>query len=122
MDNNNQTPASSVPPQASPPAPANIPVQPGIASQPQMTMPESGGESKKPILWLAIGLIVIVALVGGIYFFLNQQNNQPRPVTTIQTPSPSPIDENLEAELSSIDVESGADTEFATVDQDLSQL
>jgi flagellar basal body-associated protein FliL len=87
-----------------------------------MTMPESGGESKKPILWLAIGLIVIVALVGGIYFFLNQQNNQPRPVTTIQTPSPSPIDENLEAELSSIDVESGADTEFATVDQDLSQL
>ncbi|MCR4305590.1 MAG: hypothetical protein NUV73_00725 [Candidatus Daviesbacteria bacterium] len=119
MDNNqtNQPvqPAAPVTPQPAPEAP----IQPTV---PQVPMAESSGDSKKMILWLVIGVIVIIAIVGGIYLFLSRQQAVPvQEANTIQAPIAAP-EENLEAELQSLDVEAGADAEFAAIDQDLNQL
>lgn len=109
MDNN----------QTNQPAP-ETPVQPTV---PQVPVTDSQGDSKKMILWLVIGLIVIIAVVGGIYFFLSRQQAAApaQRANTVQTPPAVPA-ENLEDDINSLDVETGVDAEFATIDQDLNQL
>ena len=101
VDNNNPTPQLPVP----------------------NTPPISDSSSKKLILWLVIGLVIIIVLVGGIYLFLSrQQESALKPqVTTLQTSVPTP-QENLENDLSSIDVDAGIDSDFSSLDQDLKQL
>lgn len=113
MDNSNQTPQM--------PTPNMSPSQPSV---PQTLMPDSSsGDSNKMILWLLIGLVIVVALVGGIYLFLSkQQTSAPKSqITPLQTPVTLP-QENLENDLRSIDVEGEIDSDFTPVDQDLGQL
>lgn len=102
MDNNN------------PQAPAPAPVQ-------QPAEEKTGGS--KMVLWFIIGLVVVIALVGGIYFFLSKQQAATQSeVVTAQTPAPTPT-ENLENDLNNINVDtSTTSSEFNTVDQDLNQL
>lgn len=109
------TPTANMAP-AQPPAP-QVPVSP--VSDPTQ------GESKRMIIWFVIGLVVVIALVGGIYFFLRKQqasqtalNNQP----IVQTP-PKPEDtvDALDKDLTAVDINS-SDTDFASVDQDIQQL
>lgn len=77
----------------------------------------------KRIVWLAGGLLIIILIVGGIYLFSGTQqtvvpNSQ---TTTLQAPKPA-AEENLENDLSSIDVENGTESDFTSTDQDLQQL
>lgn len=112
----NSTQAPQVPTQNTPPAPA----QPAVPQTP--IVPTTGGdESKKPILWLVIGIMLILALVGGIYLYLSRQQAKSSTQTMVQTPQPSPQD-NLENDLNSINVESSPSSDFAPVDSDLQQL
>jgi len=109
--------------------PAAQTAQPNIAPaqpvMPQTPIPaESSNGSNKVIIWFIIGLVVVILLVGGIYFYLSRQQvtpSQTQTTTTQATPSPSPQD-NLEGDLNSINIPSGADDVFTTVDQDLQQL
>lgn len=114
MDNNNnpQVPQSAAAP--------NIPVQPQPA---QEVAPFNGSGGNKILLWFVIGLIAIVAIVGGIYFFLSQQrvNTSNEPIA-VQTPIPSPK-EDLEDDLNSINVDTATEnSDFSSVDQDLQNL
>lgn len=114
VDNNNtpQVPQSTAAP--------NIPVQP----QPtQEIAPSSGSGGNKILLWFVIGLVIVVALVGGIYFFLNQQQaSTPKETAVVQTPIPAP-EEDLEGELNSINVDTATESsDFSSVDQDLQNL
>lgn len=102
------TQPNQAPPQAAPVQPA-----PNIVQQPR---PE--GDRNKLMLWLIGGLIAIIVVVGGIYFYLSSQQKAK------QTPSPVPsarVQENLEKELDSLTVED-IDAEFQTVDKDIESL
>lgn len=113
MDNNN-------PQQA--PMPNTPPVNSVI---PQTPIPSAPAEnSNKLILWLIIGLVVVAALVGGIYLFLSNQQAAPKPLTSSPAPARS-AQENLENGLDSIDVDSAAssiESDFTQLDQDIQQL
>lgn len=110
MENNTQIPPVQ-PAQEAAPQPINVP----------QTSNGSGGN--KILLWFVIGLVIVVALVGGIYFFLNQQQaSTPKETAVVQTPIPSPK-EDLEGELNSINVDTATESsDFSSVDQDLQQL
>lgn len=104
MDNNNPQPAAPVVP--------TVPVPPTAEKS----------EGNKMVLWFVIGLIVIIALVGGIYFFLSKQQVVPQPKMVTQTPSPTP-QENLENDLNNVNVDTAtSSSDFTTIDQDLQQL
>lgn len=115
MDNNQQTTPN--------PAPAPQPAAQAPAPTPQATPTEGGGESKKLVMWLIIGLVVVAVAVGGIYLFLSKQNvAQQAAAPTMTAQQPITPRETLEEDLSTIDVDSSLDSEFAAVDQDLGQL
>lgn len=127
MDNNN------IPQPATPAMPAKpAPAQPAAPAAPTQTpnVPVSGGSNgqtpasgSKMVLWFIIGLVVIVALVGGIYLYLSRQeavnsNNQ----QAVKTQAPAPVaQENIENDLNNVAIDD-IDTDFASLDQDLQQL
>lgn len=120
MDESNlmqQPPAvNTAPPQA----PSSQP------SAPQTPIPDSSsGDSNKMILWLLLGLVIVVALVGGIYFFLSMQQGgsieQPATEQEVVQVTPPDTMDALEKDLNALNVEN-ADSDFASVDQDLEQL
>ncbi|MBI2315111.1 hypothetical protein HYU93_03605 [Candidatus Daviesbacteria bacterium] len=116
MDSNNPTVAPNPAPQPSPQQP---PTQTPVAAPP-------AGDSKKMVLWLIVGFVVVIALVAGIYFLMSSRQQaateeQPAAITQIQTPMPA-VEENLEEDLNSISVETALDSEFSSVDQDLQGL
>ncbi|MDO8618318.1 MAG: LPXTG cell wall anchor domain-containing protein [Candidatus Daviesbacteria bacterium] len=105
MDNNNSTPAV--------PTPASAPAQ-------QPAAEKTGGN--KMVLWFIIGLVIVIALVGGIYFFLSKQQNATEPEAVTQIPATAP-QENLENDLNSINVDTATtSSDFNAVDQDLQSL
>ncbi len=109
VDNNNpQVPTPAAP--APTPAPAQQPAE------------EKTGGSKM-VLWFIIGLVVVIALVGGIYYFLSKQQAATQPeVVATQTPAPTPA-ENLQNDLNSINVDTSTTSgEFNSVDKDLQAL
>ena len=113
MDNNNLNPQT--PPLNTPPQPVQQPV-------PQPTFSNPTNESNRMVLWLVIGLVIIIVVIGGIYIFLSkQQTAAPKEQTiTSQTPAPQ---ENLESDLNSIDVGNATDeSDLAPIDQDIQQL
>ena len=94
------------------------------ASQPQTPIPQV---QPKKIPWVAIGLLVIILLIGGGYLLFSKQiptNKATKlPPLTVSTQAPAPVaEENLENDLNSIDVEAGASSDFDAIDQDLKQL
>lgn len=81
----------------------------------------SAGQPKnnKTIMRLIVGLIIMVAIIGGAYWYLSSQQNPAQPG---QTPSgQARALDNLDQELSLIEVE-GADSDFTSVDADLQSL
>lgn len=101
------------------------PTQSAAAPNPQVMQPAPGGieqsaksNENKMMLWLILGLVVIILVVGGIYFYMSgQQKAQTQP-----TPTPAAkVEENLENELNALDV-GDLDQEFSEVDKDLQGL
>lgn len=100
MDNNNPTPSQP---------------DPSVIQQPV-------GEDNKMGLWLLVGLVLVIVVVGGIYWYLsNQQTAQNTPVLKTSTKS-TITEENLEEELNSIDAEASGSNDFKAVDSDIQGL
>lgn len=109
----------------------NPTVQPPAPSIPQTPLqaPILQIPPNKKVPWIAIGLLVVILVIGGGYLLFGKQilnnNTSKLPPLTINTQAPvpasAPAEENLENDLNSIDVEAGA-SDFNTVDQDLQQL
>lgn len=105
MDNNNTS-------QPSTPQP--------VAPTPPVPSPQAE-EGNKMALWLIGGLVVVILVVGLIYWYLSRgaskQENQP-----VKTPLPVSREEpKLEEELNAIEV-GDVETELSNVDKDLESL
>lgn len=126
MDNNNNKPIDQTPPTpATPVQPSafpNAPSDPLLPQEPKITSAELGQPPKKSKIniWIAGGVVILVVILTGVYFYLSQTAKTP-PTTPTTQPVSQPQEEDLESELNSLDVESeGAD--FAEVDKDLQSL
>lgn len=78
---------------------------------------QPSAEGNKNIILLIVGLVAVILLIGGIYWYLTaQQTPTPQP-----TPRPATTETNLKGELDSIDVQT-TDSDFTPVDSDLQSL
>ena len=118
MDNNNQVPQGASAQTTA--APTQAPAEKNAS-----TTPESG--NKNMILMLVVGVILILGLVGGIYYYLSMKQTattSKQPETNIVKQAPAPIaqiKDALDKELDAIDV-SASEGDFKSVDQDLQAL
>jgi uncharacterized protein HemX len=120
VDSNN--PIQTTPVQTAAPNPTAAPVQPNPVqpAQPQPAAPEKG--SNKMLMWFIIGIVVIVAAVGGFYLYSSRQQAVDSNKEAVSTQTPAPVvQENLDMELDSVNIDT-ADSDFAALDQDLQQL
>jgi uncharacterized protein HemX len=111
VDNNSSIPQPAIPTNTQPVQPVAPPSANG-----------SGGN--KVVLWFVAGLIIVVALVGGIYFYLSRQqgNSITNQNTSVESPVPT-AKEDLEQGLNSINVDiSTESSDFIPIDQDIQQL
>jgi len=110
------------------PAPVQVPpvtdtVQPTPNSpQPVANAPE-GGE-KKTMMYMILGVIAILLIVGGIYLFLSRKQASEKTInntssTTVQQDTTST--DTLIKDANAVDVTS-PDSDFKTVDTDLGSL
>lgn len=83
--------------------------------------PQDAGENKQMIFWLIGGLVVIVLVVGGIYWYLNGQSVLPIPPEQTSTPAVTQNKEDLQSEINAIEVDD-ASADFVQVDKDLESL
>lgn len=93
---------------------------------PNPVAPEPEDSTKKMIIMLAAGVVVILAVVGGIYMFLSNQQPATKPQATQTNPAPSKptiaqVEDALDRELDSINVEA-SEGDFKSVDSDLQSL
>lgn len=112
MDNNNTAVSQNpiVPPAPAPSQPAPVPA-----------VPPAKEEGNKMALWLIGGLVIIIAIVGLIYWYLGSRSTKevskplatPAPVTQKET--------SLEQDLDTVQIED-LEAEFSQVDKDLESL
>ncbi len=90
-----------------------------VTPVPQMPKSESG-DSKKMIVYLIVGLLVVGSLVFGIYYFIS---NQQKATDTSQKSAPKQEEsvDTLETEIDAVSVDD-IDKEFTSVDSDLQNL
>lgn len=106
MDDKVQNPVSPVPTQAVP----NVVQPPAPVKGPS--------DNNKMMMWFIGGLVLVILIVGGIYLYLNNQQQK----TPTLSPSPkAAAEENLEKDLDAVNVED-IEGEFKTLDQDLQNL
>lgn len=126
MDNNSTPNQPQQPVAAAPqPQPAGVsPVPPTTPQQPPSTgqTPAPSGDqplhqSKKMILMLAGGLVLVLVLVGGTYLFVSMSGTGQEEK---QTQAP-PKQDSLETELNQVNIED-LEENFATVEADLQNL
>ncbi len=108
--------------QSAPGAPESTqPAIPTPAPAPTIQVPADGGGEKKMLLWIVMGIVATVLIVGGIYLALSMRQAQTKPAKTVpQVADPSSLS-NLEKDASEINV-SPPDSEFKEVDSDLGSL
>lgn len=117
MDNPNQTVQT--------PPTANTPAQPAPQAP---VVPPSTDDSKKMIIWFVVGLIIVAALVGGIYFLLSKRQDAVSSQTATQqpivqaTPKPEDMVSALDQDLSSVNIDASIEADFSSIDQDIQQL
>lgn len=121
MENNPVTPqtAGTSPQMQAAPPQATAP-QPQFVTPDPQTPKSEGGDSKKMILYLVIGLLVVGGLVFGIYYFISNQQKTP---DTSQKSAPKQTEsvDTLESDINAVGVDD-IDKEFSSVDSDLQSL
>ena len=103
------------------PAPQTTPSQPTMQQNPQPTAPSGGS---KMFLWIILGLIVTILIIGGVYWYLNNQQSKTDQANTSQTQSsavPVKAESSLQTDLNSIEIPD-VDNQFATIDKDINSL
>ena len=121
MDNNKQPLPQSPTPQPVQAAPEPSPsvVTSGSGSQIPTPSTPSGGINKA---FLAIGVILLILIAGGVYLYMNNQKPVPKVETTTKTETTVAKEvDTTDADLNAIDIQS-EDTELSTVDADLQSL
>lgn len=114
MENNNPTPPPA-------PQPQQLVNQQPMGQPTQTPAPKVEGESHKMILWLVAGLILIIAVVGGVYLYMvNQQKGSTQGAPTAVVTQPESVD-SLEKEVVSEELED-IDKQFQSVDKDIESL
>lgn len=78
------------------------------------------GGNKKGI-WLIVGILVILIIVGA-YWSLNKQQAAPATTAPASQKTPTTSSESLEKDLNSIDVSGSDNSDFKDVDADLQSL
>lgn len=81
---------------------------------------EQSSSSNKMGLWLVVGLIVI-AVIGGAYWYLNKQANPAENTETPNTNQEPKTESSLDQDLDAIQVEA-TDSGLDTVDNDIKNL
>lgn len=106
----------------------NQPTQPQASTvQQPIQASAQNSEEKKLILWLVGGLILIILVVGVIYWFLSKQAENTAKPTQQEEATKAPqltlqaLNEQLETELNSLEVQA-PDSDFQEIDQDLQNL
>ncbi|MBI2196656.1 hypothetical protein HYU45_03520 [Candidatus Daviesbacteria bacterium] len=78
------------------------------------------------VVWLVVGLVGIIVIVGVIYFLLSSRqaaintSKTEQPVVQVSPEPPDTVDA-LERDLNALEV-SDSDSDFTSIDQDLEQL
>mgnify|MGYP001585049948 CR=1 FL=1 len=122
--NQNQTTMNTTAPQV-PSAPAgNVPPVP--MAPPSPVPPETPKSNGKILLFIAVGILLLIVL-GVIYFMATQLNNQNKtegitPIPTqalpISTPTPTPLSEK---DIDTIDL-GNPEADLKSIDEDVKQL
>ena len=132
MDNSNPQqpnpapqPAMQTPPVAT--EPMTPPVGPATPPSPTpVVTPAEKGSSKKMVFMLIGGFVLVLGIVGVIYYFLSmrQQAQTQVPEVVTQTPAPAsqtvPV-ESLEGEVNGVSI-GDLETEFSTIEADVNSL
>ena len=101
--------------------PPVTPTTPIGTSDPTTTPPAS--KDNQMGLWLIIGVILVLVVVGGIYWFLsNQQAAQNSNLAPQVTMQPTTTERSLQEELNTINVQASGSSDFQEVETDLSGL
>ena len=90
----------------------------------QIIQTPNEGSGNKLILWLVGGLVIVIIIVGGLYWYLGkQQTSQPsvQSNTPQSSSQPQVTSENIDQELNAIDVQT-SDSDFRIIDQDIGSL
>lgn len=121
MDNNNN-PIQPISNMQSNPVVNQTPLNPQSAPpQTPPSTPVSEGGSKM-VLWLTLGLVLIILIVGGIYIFLNKNAKESAKTPAASTqPVTKELDNVSEAEVEAVGI-GDLESEFSSVDQELKGL
>lgn len=103
------------------PAQGSIPAQPAMQTQMQPTMNASSTPpaGNKTMIWVVLGLLLTIAIVGVVYWYLNMQ--QPSTSETMEDSQTAKQESNLQGDLDEIVVPE-VDANFSEVDKDLGSL
>lgn len=116
VDNNNMAPQS--------------PQTPAVVAGPTPApKPTDNSNSNKMVMWFAVGLVVIVVLVGGFYLLSARQQAKTTPKSqttdyrpqTTAAPQPEETVDALDRDLQELS-EADLEADFSSVDSDLGQL
>ena len=88
-----------------------------ITPSPNQPVP-AGDRTKKMKIWLLGTGVLVLLLIGGVYFYMTSDKTR---IPVEQTSTNTPTQESLEDELNKVNVES-IDKEFSQVDKDLQTL
>ena len=124
MNTNPQPTSSQVPNMAAASvnsAPQSMGPQITTPTPPLPTDPKPASSEKKMALWLIIGLVIIVIIVGGIYFYLSNQQKPLQSNLPVEGPKTTAASENLENDINNVNVDE-VDKNFSQVDKDLGSL
>lgn len=105
---------------------SNANAQPAAPQAANVPNPAPIGPENKMVLWLILGLVLIIVVVGGIYWYLSNKQKS-LTMTNIQTTTQSETptaSENLDTLGTQADSENVPDatSDFSALDRDLQSL
>lgn len=90
-------------------------------SAPSVAQPPVEKEGTHMVMLFIVGLVVIVIVVSGIYWYLGKQQTSSEQVPQASN-QPATTSENLNKDLDLIDAQASDSSDFTSVDQDIKDL